>query len=146
MDPELSRFDPFSSQTGFGRGRHFRPPPCYMRNPGRSATTRRPCWPNFTANRSRTRSDRAGESDVGHHGGSPIFLFFRPFQADPYPPSPHFWTLNSFPGSFSSDSSPFKRYDENKFGRLLDRVFRPPQHPLDRGRGTDVFLVSWAFR
>ena len=53
--------------------------------------------------------------------------------------------LNSFPLSFSPDSSPFERYGKNKFGRLLDRVFRPPQQPLDQGKGTDVFLVSWAF-
>ena len=54
--------------------------------------------------------------------------------------------LNSFPWSFSSDSSLFERYDENKFGRRLDRVFRPPQQLLDQGKGTDVFLVSWDFR
>ena len=53
--------------------------------------------------------------------------------------------LNSFPWSFSSDSSPFERYDENKFGRWLDRVFRPPQQLLDQGKGTAVFLVSWDF-
>ena len=53
--------------------------------------------------------------------------------------------LNSFPWSFSSDSSPFERYDENKVSRLLDRVFRPPQKPLGQGKSTDVFLVSWAF-
>ena len=54
--------------------------------------------------------------------------------------------LNSFPWSFSSDSSPFERYDENKFDRRLDRVFRPPQQLLDQGKGTAVFLVSWDFR
>ena len=54
--------------------------------------------------------------------------------------------LNSFPWSFFADSSPFERYDENKFGRLLDRVFWPPQQPLDQGNGTSVFLVSWDFR
>ena len=54
--------------------------------------------------------------------------------------------LNSFPWSFSADSSPFERYDENKFGRRLDRVFRPPQQLLDQRKGTSVFLVSWAFR
>ena len=53
--------------------------------------------------------------------------------------------LNSFPWSFSPDSSPLERYDKNKFGRLLDRVFRPPQQLLDQGQGTDVLLVSWAF-
>ena len=54
--------------------------------------------------------------------------------------------LNSFPGFFSLDSSPFERYDKKKFDRWLDRVFRPPHQPLDQGKGTDVFLVSWAFR
>ena len=54
--------------------------------------------------------------------------------------------LKSFPWSFSSDSSSFERYDENKFFQRLDRVFRPPQQLLDQGKGTVVFLVSWAFR
>ena len=54
--------------------------------------------------------------------------------------------MNSFLWSFSPDSSPFERYDENKFGRRLDRVFRPPQQSLDQGKGIDVFLVSWSFR
>ena len=53
--------------------------------------------------------------------------------------------LNSFPWSFSPDSSLFERYGKKYFGRLLDRVFRPPQQPLDQDKGTDVFLVSWAF-
>ena len=53
--------------------------------------------------------------------------------------------LNSFPWSLYADSSPFERYNKNKVGRLLDRVFRPPQQPLDQGEGTDGFLVSWAF-
>ena len=50
--------------------------------------------------------------------------------------------LNSFPWSFFADSSPFESYDENKVGRQLDRVFRPPQQLLDQGNGTDEFLVS----
>ena len=65
----------------------------------------------------------------------PTHTFFPPF-LDP---------LNSFPWSLFAESSPFERYDKNKVGRLLDRVFRPPQQPLDQGEGTDVFLVSWAF-
>ena len=146
MDPELGSFDQFSSQMGFGRGRRFRPPPCYTRRPGRSATTRRTSWPNFTANRRRTSSDRAGKRSGGRHGGSPVFIFFQPFQAEPYLSPPFLDPLNSFPWSFSSDSSPFERFDENFIGRLLDRVFRPPQQPLDQGKGNDVFLVSWAFR
>ena len=53
--------------------------------------------------------------------------------------------LNSFPWSLFADSSTFERYDKNKVGRLLDRVFRLPQQPLDQVEGIDVFLVSWAF-
>ena len=53
--------------------------------------------------------------------------------------------LNSFPWSLFANSSPFERYDKNKVGRLLDRVFRPPQQPLDQVEGTDLFLVSWSF-
>ena len=53
--------------------------------------------------------------------------------------------LNSFSWSLFADFSPFEIYDKNKVGRLLDRVFRPPQKPLDQCEGTNVFLVSWAF-
>ena len=77
--------------------------------------------------------------------GRRIFVFsghFRPTHSS-FPP--FLDPLNSFPWSFSPDSSPFERYDKNKFGRLLERVFRPPQQPLDQGESTDVFLVSWAF-
>ena len=77
--------------------------------------------------------------------GRRIFVFsdhFRPTHTS-FPP--FLDPLNSFPWSLFTDSSPFERYNKNKVGRLLDRVFRPPQQPLDQGEGTDVFLVSWAF-
>ena len=77
--------------------------------------------------------------------GRRIFVFtghFRPTHTS-FPP--FLDPLNSFPWTFSPDSSPFERYDKNKFDRLLDRVFQPPQQPLDQGEGTDDFLVSWAF-
>ena len=77
--------------------------------------------------------------------GRRIFVFslhFRPTHTS-FPP--FLDPLNSFMWSFSPDSSPFERYGKNKFGRLLDQVFRPPQKPLDQGEGTYVFLVSWAF-
>ena len=90
MNTELSRFDPFLDQTGFGRGRRHRPPPCYTRRPGRRATTRRPRRPSFTANHRRTLPDRAGERGGGCHGGSSDFAVFQPFQADPYLPTPIF--------------------------------------------------------
>ena len=77
--------------------------------------------------------------------GRRIFVFFGHFRPT-YTSSPPFLDhLISYPWSFSQDSSSFERYGKNKFGRLLDRVFWPPQQPLDQGKGTDVFLVSWAF-
>ena len=77
--------------------------------------------------------------------GRRIFVFFGHFRPTHTSFPPFLDPLNSFPWSFSPDSSPFERYDKNKFGRLLDRVFWPPQQPLDQGEGTDEFLVSWAF-
>ena len=77
--------------------------------------------------------------------GRRIFVFsghFRPTHS--YFP-PFLDPLNSFSWSLFPDSSPFERYDKNKFGRLLDLIFRPPQKPLDQGESIDVFLVSWAF-
>ena len=83
----------------------------------------------------------AAGSTVGHRF-STFFGHFRPTHTS-FPP--FLDPLNSFLWSLFADSSPFERYDKNKVGRLLDRVFRPPQQPLDKGEGTDVFLVSWAF-
>ena len=77
--------------------------------------------------------------------GCRIFVFFGHFRTTHSSFPPFLDPLNSFSWSFSLDSSPFERYDKNKFGRLLDRVFRPPQQPLDQGEGTYVFMVSWAF-
>ena len=65
----------------------------------------------------------------------PTHNFFPPF-LDP---------MNSSTWSLFAYSSPFESYDKNKVGRLIDRVFRPPQQLLDQGNGTDEFLVSWAF-
>ena len=78
--------------------------------------------------------------------GCRILLFSGHFRPTHTSLPPFLDPLNSFPWSFSSYSSPFKRYDENKFDRLLDRVFRPPRQLLDQGKGTPVFLVSRAFR
>ena len=77
--------------------------------------------------------------------GRRIFVFFSHFKPTHSSFPPFLDPLNSFPWSFSPDSSPFERYGKNKFGRLLDRFFRPPQQPLDQGESTDVFLVSWDF-
>ena len=77
--------------------------------------------------------------------GRRIFMFSGNFKPIHTSFQPYLDPLNSFPWSLFADSSPFERYDKNKVGRLLDRVFRPPQQPLDQGEGTDVFLVSWAF-
>ena len=83
---------------------------------------------------------------AGAKVGRRISPFFQPFQADPYLPPPIFGPSELIPVSFFTDSSQFERYDENRFGRLLDRLFRLLQQPLDQGKGTDVFMVSWAFR
>ena len=77
--------------------------------------------------------------------GRRIFVFFGHFRPTHSSFPPFLDPLNSFPWSFSPDSSPFERYGKNKFGRLLDRVFRSQQQPLDQDESTDVFLVSWAF-
>ena len=77
--------------------------------------------------------------------GYRIFVFFGHLRQIHISFPPFLDPLNSFSWSLFADSSPFERYDKNKVGRLLDRVFRPPQQPLDQGEGTDVFLVSWAF-
>ena len=90
MDPELGRFDPFSGQSGFSRGRRFRPPSLHTRWPGRKSKVRRPCRPKITANHRRMRPDRAGERGSGRHLGSSDFTVFRPFQTDPYLPPPIF--------------------------------------------------------
>ena len=77
--------------------------------------------------------------------GRRIFVFSGHFIPTHSSFTPFLDPLNSFPWSFSPDSSLFERYGKNKFDRLLDRVFRPPQQPLDQGESTDAFLVSWAF-
>ena len=77
--------------------------------------------------------------------GRRILSFFGHFRPTHTSLPPFLDPLNSFQWSFSPYSSPFKRYDKNKFGQLLDQVFRPSQQPLDQGEGTDMFLVSWAF-
>ena len=83
----------------------------------------------------------AAATIVGHHF-SMFFGHIRPTHTS-FPP--FLDPLNSFPWSLFADSSSFESYNKNKVGRLLDRVFRPPQQPLDQGEGTYVFLVSWAF-
>ena len=77
--------------------------------------------------------------------GRPIFVFSSHLKPTHTSFPPFLGPLNSFPWSLFADSSPFESYDENKVGRWLDRVFRPPQQLLDQGNGTDEFLVSWSF-
>ena len=67
--------------------------------------------------------------------GCRIFVFFGHFRTTHTSFPPFLDPLNSFPWSLFADSSSFERYDKNKIGRLLDRVFRPPQQPLDQGEG-----------
>ena len=89
----------------------------------------------------RARIGPAKAANLGHR----IFVFFGHFRPTHTSFPPFLDPLNSFQWSFSPDSSPFESYDENKVGRWLDRIFRPPQQLLDQGNGTDEFLVSWAF-
>ena len=74
-----------------------------------------------------------------------IFQFSGHFRPPHSSFQPFLDPLYSFPWSLFADSSPFGSYDENKVGRRLDQVFRPPQRLLDQGNGTDEFLISWAF-
>ena len=135
--------------TGFGASQCHRPPTLHTRRPRRWATSGRSRRPNFTTNHRRTRPDRAGEvaavATVGHRTFLDFPAISGHFQST-HTSLPPFWDpLNSFPWSIFADSSPFESYDENKVGRRLDQVFRPPQQLLDQGNGTDEFLVSWAF-
>ena len=96
-----------------------------------------------------TIRNRASEAEAAATVGNRAFRDFSAISGHFRPPHnsfpPFLDPLNSFPWSFSPDSSPFERYDENKFRRLLNRVFLPPQQPLDQGEGIDVFLVSLDF-
>ena len=147
--PELGHFELLASHRVLGRGRHHRPPTLHTRWPGRCATSGRSRRPNFTANRRRTLPDLAGEAAAAATVGHRTFLDFSAISGHFRPTltslPPFFDPLNSFPWSLFADSSPFESYDENKVGRRLDRVFRPPQQLLDQSNGTDEFLVSWAF-
>ena len=129
-NPKLGRFDPFLGRSGFSHGSRFRPLLLYMRwtggAPAPDDLDRKISWPAVTL-------------------GCWILSFSGHFRPTHTSLPPFLDPLNSFPWSFSPDSSLFERYDKKKFGRLLDLVFRPPQQPLDQGEGTDVFLVSWAF-
>ena len=142
MNTELGHFYPFTSPGDLDKRRQHRPTTLHTRRPGRCATSERSCRPNFKANRLQTCPNWASEAATAATVGHRAFL---DFLANPYHISTIFGPLNSFPWSLFADSSPFERYDKNKVGRLLDRVFRPPQQPLDQGEGTDEFLVSWAF-
>ena len=93
--------------------------------------------------------DRAGEAAAAATMGHRTFLDFSAI-SDHFRPThtslpPFLDPLNSFQWYIFEDSSLFESYDENKVGRWLDRVFQPPQQLLDKGNGTDEFMVSWAF-
>ena len=146
MDLELGRFNPFQairvSSVGADFGHHHctragqggAPPPEDLRREISQLAAAGRAWirPTNTA-----AVDTLGRRILPFSGHSRLTHTSIP---------PFLDTLNSFPWCFSLDSSSFERYDRNKLGRLLDRVFRLPQQPLDQGKGTDVFLVSWAFR
>ena len=146
MEPELGRFDPFLGQTVLDVGDVSGHP--LDTRAGQGGGARRG---DLTGQISRPTT--AGHAWIGPTNavaaatlGHRIFLFFGHSRPTHTSLPPFFDPLNSFPWSFSSKSSPFERYDENKFGRRLDRVFRPLQQLLDQGKCTAVFLVSWSFR
>ena len=113
-NPELGRFNPFLGRSGFSRGSRFRPPLLYTRRTGRCTASGR---------------SRIGPANTAAAAtlGSQILSFFGHFRPTHTSLLPFLDPLNSFPWSFSPDSSSFEMYDKNKFDRLLDRVFRPPQ-------------------
>ena len=96
-------------------------------------------------------------TDAGHAGIWPekttaaasvcrrIFRFSSHFRPPHRSFPPFLDLLNSSTWSLFADSSPFGSYNENKTGRRLDRVFRPPQRLFNQGNGNIEFLVSWAF-
>ena len=146
VNPELGRFDPFQANrvldVGDDSGHH----PCTRTGQGGGARRgdlsgkiSRPT----AAGRARIGPTNSTATTMVGHQFSSFFGHFRPNHT--FLPS-FLDPLNSFSWSFFVDSSPFERYDENKFGQRLDRVFRPPQQFLDQGKGISVFLVSWAFR
>ena len=81
-----------------------------------------------------SRPAAAGQARIGPANtavaatlGRRIFSFFDHSRPTHTSLPPFLDPLNSFPWSLFADSSPFERYDKNKVGRLLARVFRPPQ-------------------
>ena len=148
--PELGTFEPLASRRVLDQRRHHRPSTCNTRQSGKCATSGRSCRPNFPASRCRTCPDLAGEAavavaTVGHRTFLDFLAISGHFRLTYTSLPPFLDPLHSFPWSLFADFSPFESYDENKVGRRLDRVFRPPQQLLDQGNGTDEFLVSWAF-
>ena len=91
-----------------------------------------------------SRPTAAGRARIGPVNGrlwppwvAGFLCFFGHFRPTHTSFPPFLDPMNSFPWSFSLDSSPFESYGKNKFGRLLDQVFRPPQQPLDQGIHTE---------
>ena len=73
--------------------------------------------------------------------GSRIFVFSGNLRPTHISFPPFLDPLNSFPWPLFADSSPFESYDENKVGRLLDRVFRPPNNCWTK---VMVLMSSWS--
>ena len=89
------------------------------------------------AGRARIRlANAAAATMVGHR----IFLFSGHSRPTHIFLPPLLNPLNSFLWSFFIDSSPFERYDENKFGRRLDRVC----HHSNCWTKVRVLLCSWS--
>ena len=139
MDPELGRFDPFLGQRVLAMGDVSGHP--LDTHAGQGGGARRG---NLAGKISRPTV--AGNARIGPANavvvatlGSRILLFFDHSGSTHTSLPPFLDPLNSFPWFFYLDSSPFERYDENKFGRRLDRVFWPPQQLKVR-----ILLCSWS--
>ena len=122
------------------------PPPCTRAGQGggegRGDLNGKICRPTAAGRSLIKPANAAAAATVAHR----MFLFSSHSRPTHTSLPPFLDPLNSFRWSFFTDSSPFERYEENKFGRWLDQVFRPPHHLSDQGNGISVFLVSWAFR
>ena len=141
MDPELGRFEPLFKPNGFWQWEVIQATPSLHaldREERRHQTT----MPAKFHGEPRPDTPRsAAAATVGRR----ILMFSNHYRPTHTSLPPFLNPLNSLPWSLFVDSSLFERYGENKFGRLLDRVFRLPQQPLDQCKGTSVFLDSWAF-
>ena len=126
-NPELHRFDLFLGRPGFSSGSRFRQPELYTHHPGRRRRTTRHHVGKISRPAAVRRARiRPAKATATANLGRQIFVFSDHFMSTHTSFSPFLDPLNSFLLSLFVDSSLFERYDKNKVGRLLDRVFRQP--------------------